>query len=51
MENIIRVQEEESIKRIISIFKKVSPTKEEMLLAIGAAYMAGRDKGKEPVKN
>ncbi|WP_154696467.1 hypothetical protein [Clostridium botulinum] len=34
-------------KRLIEIFKKVEPTKEEMLLSIGIAYMAGMEKGRK----
>ena len=47
MEKITKIQERESVDRVVSIFKKASPTKEEMLLTIGIAYMAGMEKGKQ----
>ena len=47
MNNQIFVNEKDSMDMIISIFKKVDPTKEEILLMLGSAYIAGLEKGKE----
>ncbi|WP_321833444.1 hypothetical protein [Clostridium butyricum] len=47
MNSLTFVNEKESMDMIISIFKKVEPTKEEILLMLGSAYMAGLEKGKE----
>jgi len=42
---------DELTKRLLTIFKKISPSKEEILLTAGIAFMAGMEKGREPVKN
>lgn len=50
MKNYVTAQEREAINRIRSIYKKESPEKEEILLTLGIAFMAGMEKGREPVK-
>ena len=42
---------DELTERLLKIFRKIDSTKEDMLLATGIAFMAGLEKGKEPVKN
>ncbi|ACD24195.1 hypothetical protein CLL_A2286 [Clostridium botulinum B str. Eklund 17B (NRP)] len=41
-----KIENDDLTKRLIEIFRKVEPTKEEMLLSLGIAYMAGMEKGK-----
>ena len=45
------VKNDASITRLIEIFKKLEPTKKDIILATGLAFMAGLEKGKEPMKN
>lgn len=47
MKDLITVQEREAIDRIRDIYKKENPEKEEILLTLGIAFMAGLEKGKK----
>lgn len=49
--NLVLTKNDDSISMLIEIFKKLEPTKKDMVLATGLAFMAGLEKGKEPVKN
>ena len=46
MKNYITEQEREAINKIRTIYKKEAPEKEEILLTLGIAFMAGLEKGK-----
>ncbi len=47
MKEYITKQEREAINKIRAIYKKESPKKEEILLTLGIAFMAGMEKGKK----
>lgn len=47
MKDLITVQEREALNKIRAIYKKENPEKEEILLTLGIAFMAGMEKGKE----
>lgn len=47
MRNLVTSEERKAINRIRDIYKKESPEKEEILLTLGIAFMAGLEKGKE----
>lgn len=50
MNNIEKTSKKESdelVERLLIIFRKEKPSKEEMLLTAGIAFMAGMEKGKD----